>query len=677
MLKFLRKYQAWILAVGGSLLMIAFLLPQAIQKWASPSLNRTVIQLTIDGRTSKVRYREWQQAGNEMAILETMFNTRDLGLLLNFPALDPEEKGSKGLRGIEHWLLLKKQAHLAGLIGGVSDAEEQLRQQATIVAANQRLAVEDAYDFLIQALGREAGRLNLTVDEGKRAFATLAGISRLIDGYAGSALASEARARHVLKAFEERVDFAFIFIDAEKHIADLPEPDEAILQEHYEKYRDEEPGTGEQGFGYRLEDRVKVEYLTIKFQSVYDQVEGSGLEARKWYQRNAPKVAQDPSNPAPFDEVANDAIAAYRRAKAEEIITEISRYIKSELIKQVQPLPRDGQYRALPEDWAQRRVSFETLREEIQARFNATVEYRADTQEWTALSGLGLLEGIGSASRLEGAGNMSLRQLVAAHRELGQEGPPGLQAGLADPDLLRRTEFNRGRVGSSSYPGDAYLYRVLEVDAARPAVELSEVREAVVKDVKRLQAFAGLEADLRAWRQRALDEGLDDLAKSTDTFVRRGGVTRYGTMISKPGEYKPNAVAGITSPTLVEAILGRAATFEPLTKFSDLPLEERLMAVAAPERLGIALVRLESQTPVTRERWLTVIDSGLRINAISQQSAIPLSRVAMYRHFADTEMKPFTFEAMKVRFGFVDLRSEPEPEPSEPEMTSGAEEDAG
>ena len=31
MFKFLRKYDKWILAVGGTLLMITFLVPQAIQ----------------------------------------------------------------------------------------------------------------------------------------------------------------------------------------------------------------------------------------------------------------------------------------------------------------------------------------------------------------------------------------------------------------------------------------------------------------------------------------------------------------------------------------------------------------------------------------------------------------------------------------------------------------------
>ncbi len=678
MLKFLRKYQAWILAIGGSLLMIAFLLPEAIQRLGTPSMNRKIIRLTINGEPATIRARDWQRAGAEMALLETMFGrTRDLGPLLSLPALDAEDPDSPGLQGTDHWLLLKREAQLAGLIGGVRDGDDQLRQQAELIAQPPQFTADQAYDRLIEALSSAAADVGLTIDQGKEAFATLAGIRRLIDGYTASAPASDSRQRHILAMFEDRVSVAFVFIDAATQIDDLPEPEPALLDAHFEKYRDVTPGTGEQGFGYRLEDRVRLEYLSIRYQSVYDQVAGSGLEARKWYQRNAATISPNPSEPPPpFDEVANDAIAAYRRAKAEETMTEIARFIKSELLKQTQTLERDGQYRILPADWAQRRVSFEALREQVQEKFGATVEYHADTQTWTPLSELTALDGIGGAARQAGALNLGLRQLVGAHREFGGEGPTGLQAGMADPDLLRRNEFSRGRVGASSYPGDAFLYRVIEVDPARPPASLDEVREDVVRDVKRLQAHERLTADLASWRQRGLDTGLEQLAKEMDTFVRRGSVSRYGTTSSKAGDFQPTAVGGISSPALVRAIFDRLAPIDPLTRLADLPAEERTFAAAVPERLGVAVVNLERRFPVSQERWRLAIDSGLRLNAISAQSPLSLSQVLVYRNFTDTQMTPFSFETMKARFNFVDLR-ETEPQPDEPEMGPAEDEGAG
>ena len=48
MFKLLRKYDKWILAVGGSLLMVVFLLPQALQQFgANP--RKSAIANTDDG----------------------------------------------------------------------------------------------------------------------------------------------------------------------------------------------------------------------------------------------------------------------------------------------------------------------------------------------------------------------------------------------------------------------------------------------------------------------------------------------------------------------------------------------------------------------------------------------------------------------------------------------------
>lgn len=658
MLKFLRRYQAWIMAVGGSLLMVAFLLPQAIQRFGTMTRNQPAFRLTVDGREVTVSGEEYQRAGSEMAILEAMFNARDIGPLLNFPAYDSENPTPEGLHGVDHWIMLKREAQLAGLIGGPADGDFQLQQQASTVSQQQRVPFEDVYSQLIQILGSEARQSGMSLDEGKQAFATLAGIGRLIDKYAASAVASDNRVRHIVDQFEDRINIAFVFVDATEFIDELPVPDEALLLEQFEKYRDVEPGAGEKGFGYRLGDRAKVEYLTIKYQSLLDQVEASGLEARKWFQRNQDLVRPNADGSRPtYDEFPDDVIAAYRRAKAEELMAEISRTIKGELLSAIQPLPRDGAFRVLPEGWVDQRVSFEALRERLQEQFGVTVEYSADAQSWKTMSELGTLEGIGGATRPAGVANMSFRQLVEGHREIARTPLPGLQAGIADTALLRRNDFNRGRVGESAFPADAFLYRVIEIDRARAAETLDEVREQVVKDVKRLQAYDTLVADIDAWWRRGIDEGIDDLAKSIDSYVRRGAVARYGNTSSEPGDYGPNAVAGITSQTLVDAVFARTDTFESLTRYADLPMEQRLLTTPVPERLGIAVVRLERHFPTTRERWLNVVDGGMRVTGLASVN-VPPSQVLMYRDFGDTQMKPYMFDAMKARMKYVDLRDD-------------------
>src|SRR5690606_32878880 len=93
MLKFLRKYSKWILVVGGSLLMVAFLLPQALTQFAGDPGSQTYMR--IDGR--KITGHRARLAFQEYA------------------ALDMLPTGGQGRGGLEialgietpdHWLLL-------------------------------------------------------------------------------------------------------------------------------------------------------------------------------------------------------------------------------------------------------------------------------------------------------------------------------------------------------------------------------------------------------------------------------------------------------------------------------------------------------------------------------------------------------------------------------------------
>lgn len=166
-----------------------------------------------------------------------------------------------------------------------------------------------------------------------------------------------------------------------------------------------------------------------------------------------------------------------------------------------------------------------------------------------------------------------------------------------------------------------------------------------------------------------MDEGLDDLAKSIETNVRRGSVSRYGNLNSGPEDFKPNSVGGITSTTLVTAVLDRVNKFEPLTKLADQPMEQRLLTSPVPERLGIAIVRLESHFPTTRQRWLSIIDTGMRISGLSN-TPLSATQVLMDRDFYDENMAPFSFDVLKQRFNYVDERPESERESAKPEGVS-------
>ncbi|MHC5003876.1 MAG: hypothetical protein ACYTJ0_12210, partial [Planctomycetota bacterium] len=75
MFKFLRKYNKWILAVGGTLLMIVFLIPQAFTSLSrgAGTLKATLATVGPDGG-EEVTFAEFSQIQQEVTVM------RDVGL---------------------------------------------------------------------------------------------------------------------------------------------------------------------------------------------------------------------------------------------------------------------------------------------------------------------------------------------------------------------------------------------------------------------------------------------------------------------------------------------------------------------------------------------------------------------------------------------------------------------
>ena len=99
MFKFLRKYSVWILGVGGTLLLIAFLAPNVIQQLAQQAGYAGTTQATVgDGET--VGFEDWQQIVLESQVIDQIYD--------QIPGVGELESPS-------HWFLLTREADLAGL----------------------------------------------------------------------------------------------------------------------------------------------------------------------------------------------------------------------------------------------------------------------------------------------------------------------------------------------------------------------------------------------------------------------------------------------------------------------------------------------------------------------------------------------------------------------------------
>ena len=150
MLKFLRLYQGWILAVFGTFLVITFLLPQAIQglfqsyavsggDWATVGEGETI----TNGQLQVVRGELLVQD-----ILPVQTVPRALGA-----DKDPS-----------YWYLLSREAEQAGLVGGAGIGRDYLASISQSLIANGQQVSETM--LLLQMMGsanftdREVSRMH-------------------------------------------------------------------------------------------------------------------------------------------------------------------------------------------------------------------------------------------------------------------------------------------------------------------------------------------------------------------------------------------------------------------------------------------------------------------------------------------------------------------------------------
>ena len=112
---------------------------------------------------------------------------------------------------------------------------------------------------------------------------------------------------HAVSIEQEGVDVGYVSFDASAFTEKLDEPDDAKLAEHFEKYKDFSAGEisddNPYGFGYKLPDRVQIEYVAVKLDDVRTTVKRPTQdEMGDYYNRNkdqsfTEQVQSDPNDP--------------------------------------------------------------------------------------------------------------------------------------------------------------------------------------------------------------------------------------------------------------------------------------------------------------------------------------------------------------------------------------------
>ncbi len=656
MLKFLRQYNQWILVVGGSLLLITFLMPTAIQNCAQESATSGAVWATYDG--GKVTGEDLEQARQEMVVLEQVGNA-----VLSQLGAD---------RDPAHWWLLAHEAKLAGLVGGLGDGEAVVSQMAAQRAEQAKTNPNvpgTTPETMLSELIRSS---RATRDVVLETIAKAQGVARMVNLAANVDRVSDKRFEHVLAESLLGVSGDMFVIDARKDTPGLAAAiavsasDEAALLAHFKLYADKVAGQTSaldkasgaakevpSPFGYRVPDRFKLEWITIPKSSIASSVQNAPELATLALKK---RFAQDPAKyGAPADGSAAFATfeAAVRTRATDDLVKErtdaISKFTTDQLGLAQRSLKRDGTYFVLPAEWATQMPAFDALAQTIAQEFSIPAPaYQSSGAEFMTGTQLQSDPMIGRISTDRFGTRVTLAQLVAGAKELtAQNLNAPFQLNLASPPL-------------TADGGDVVFARMIAAEPSRAATDLAEVRDAVVKDVLALARFEWLKANQESIATQSVTDGLRtvaakfgaevvfarDLREANPQFVQYG--FKLGTAIPGVG----------TDADAMSAIVAKAIKL-PLTEdVSKLPLAERTIVVPAADFLTLIVLQVSELTPLTTEQYAMI--------AANPQS-VGIVRDPIYT-INPTDL--FSFDSLCKRYGFKLTRLESD-------TASAADDDAG
>lgn len=656
MLKFLRKYQLIILVVGGSLLMVVFLLQPVLTRLRPDPRKQAVATIGTEGQ--KVTSGDLTMAGAEaravQMLLPGLLEPNRIGI-----GLDPNDRN-----WAEHWYLLSKEAERGGFVGEPGDGRRWLPDLAALVARDQ--AIQEAQQGQIQSEQAFVQRINdlspqlarafeqslpriaaqqrgMTVEDVERALARARGIRRMLNFYGNTPRPSIQQA-----VLEAKQSLDAVLVDVLPIRAGLladaqPDPTDEDLQAFFERFRGSKPGEGEFGFGYTLEPRITLSYLELDARAIQESLAPDRVELHKRWQGD--RVTY----PGEFAEERAKIEQAWRQERAGEIMVAADQAIRAEVRRQMRGVEAtDGVY-ALPDDWSDRRPRWESVAQAIVADLKTNLDIdlplpavRILTDQYRQATTMRALPGVGQARFQIGARAFpasNLPYLLAD--ESGLKVLP-VQVGVPITDQA-----------ATDLLGNRYYITVLGFRPQGPAVEIDEVgRSTVVSNYKAVSAYESLLARKDGLLATARESGLEALADELqpDAEDLDARTPRLQT-VNAVRVSRDNVEGGFTTlfntPEFREAVLGAAEGLDPLTKPEDIDPSKAFATAELPVSRTLAVVRLIAPRPTTLAEFR---QSGPQAVMQAADGWIR-SQEGFAEHF------PFSLESLRRRWNYQAVRS--------------------
>ncbi len=617
MLKWLRKYNSYILVVGGVLLMVAFLLPETVRQLGQHPIGAAPMR--IDGR--KVSFDAHDFARREFYAVKQLVGdgmTARLGAGENF----------------EHWILLTREAERYGFVGGKHDGAdflpliardavraqyEQLMQFMNPAEFAQRIETESkqlADGLVNNGIPQLMSSTRLSEDEIYRALGKLHAVARMRSSYFNSAAGRFSGPRLVegAKSLMDAAKIDAVFVPPEREFANIAQPTPDEVQAHFAKYKTNKPGEGEYGIGYLLPDRVKISYLTIDQRGIEGAIVPDAVDVRKRF------LKQFPSGTPPNGETA--AIATQkieqdvRTEELAKVMRAVDQTVKSEFERSTRKLEADGDYKKLPANWATIRPDFNLMRDSIVERVKAmtgtTIPVPTVTvkdAQWLTKSDLAALSGIGGATLARGTQSETLADVIFKVRELAGRSDYALQAGV--PSMEFASDLTNAR----------FYFMVLDVRKESAPDSAAEIEPMLMLDARRVAAFERMKSQEGAFRLLAetTAEGLQAVSKAgatspADELPIKTGLTIQGERMTPPD-------ANLDREEFRKAVLAAATELDPVTDVANQELSKRIVVVPLAKSLGIGIAKILTVSPVTEERFRS-LDGGRVAGELVKRAAV-------------------------------------------------------
>jgi hypothetical protein len=602
MLRALRKYKSWIIGIGGSILMVLFLLPSTATQMAPNMLAESIG--TIDG--TKVTVADLRAAQDQHDAVGAIMP--EVLMFLGFGG--DQDRSSTA----ERWLLMAYEARKAGLVGHDRDGESFIADAAEYGADMRQAMMRqrmiqtgnvDPAQVLAEYQGRAAAWVRSTGDPTKlnEAMAVARGMIRLTEAAGTRTLISTRELTAAGHRLLDTATFGAVVIPAGSITADIPEPTAERIADHFEKYKNVDSRSDPAGIGYLQPDAVDLEYLKVDRNAISAALTLDAVEVNKYFRQHADRF------PGDFAANRTQVENAYRNERLTQIMDQAEKVIRQQVFRSVQTLPLQGLYRTLPEDWDAKKPQLNALAELLDAELKKTVPGPSsyvsvvNDSQWRSLETLNFIGGIGSSSMSFGErGNASFAQYAMTVRELAGDTITGVQRGMIHGPL---TDFG----------GSHYFIRINKVRKQGPPESMDEFKAAVIADIRTLDAMDKLKADAEVFRSRAAADGLQKLGEAYSVPAQWGyeatreAIRRVGGAPADPS---------MNQPELRDALVSAAEMMDPRVDPTTIDADQRTVAVAIPSARGLIVAQVTRWRPMTVETFRGNLP---RIEAIARRDA--------------------------------------------------------